>query len=140
MKALSIRQPWAWLIVKGLKDVDNRRRKTNFRGRVYVHAGNHFDVEALIDSRLCPWLTNALINEEAGEMIDQLHKEWKDGAIIGEVDIVDCKYRFGSENDSLYSPWHDRGWYGFILANPVLYDKPIPCKGKLGFFEPNIKQ
>jgi hypothetical protein len=43
MKALSIRQPWAWLIVHGVKDVENRTWRTNFRGRFLVHAGMRFD-------------------------------------------------------------------------------------------------
>ena len=38
MKALSIRQPWAWLIVNGFKDIENRTWPTKFRGRVLVHA------------------------------------------------------------------------------------------------------
>jgi hypothetical protein len=38
MKALSIRQPWAWLIVKGYKDIENRTWATKLRGRVFVHA------------------------------------------------------------------------------------------------------
>ncbi len=36
------------------------------------------------------------------------------------------------------SPWFV-GKYGFMLANPILYDKPIPCRGQLGFFKPDIK-
>ena len=43
MKALSIRQPWAWLIVHGYKDVENRTWSTKFRGRVQVHAGKFPD-------------------------------------------------------------------------------------------------
>ncbi|WP_229215634.1 ASCH domain-containing protein [Duganella sp. CY15W] len=38
MKALSIRQPWAWLIVNGYKDIENRSWSTNVRGKVLVHA------------------------------------------------------------------------------------------------------
>jgi hypothetical protein len=38
VKALSIRQPWAWLIVNGQKDIENRCWKTHFRGKIYVHA------------------------------------------------------------------------------------------------------
>ncbi len=53
MKALNIRQPRAHLIVHGHKDVENRSWPTKFRGRVYVHAGKRFDVEALLDSQLC---------------------------------------------------------------------------------------
>ena len=47
MKALSIRQPWAWLIVAGYKDVENRTWATDFRGRIYVHAGQRYDNQAL---------------------------------------------------------------------------------------------
>jgi len=52
------------------------------------------------------------------------------GAIIGEVDIIDCV-------EVSSSPWFT-GKYGFLLANQMLYDNPVPCKGKLGFFEPEI--
>jgi len=38
MKAISIRQPWAWLIVNGYKDIENRSWPTKFRGRVLIHA------------------------------------------------------------------------------------------------------
>ena len=57
------------------------------------------------------------------------------GAIIGEVDIVDSCFRFGEENDNLYSIWHVPGQNGFKLAGAVLYDKPIPYRGQLGFFD-----
>ena len=39
LKAISIRQPWAWLIVNGYKDVENRIWATSLRGRVLIHAG-----------------------------------------------------------------------------------------------------
>jgi hypothetical protein len=39
LKAISIRQPWAWLIVNGYKDVKNRIWAANLRGRVLIHAG-----------------------------------------------------------------------------------------------------
>ena len=113
MKALSIKQPWAWLICKGYKDIENRDWPTKFRGRIYVHAGRRFD--------------NASLRLLFESYLKQLNAF---GAIIGEVDIVDCV----TESKS---PWFV-GPYGFVLAHPVLYKKPIPCKGKLGFFEPEI--
>jgi hypothetical protein len=42
-KAISIRQPWAWLIVNGFKDVENRSWKTKYRGPVLVHAGRKIE-------------------------------------------------------------------------------------------------
>jgi len=38
-KAISIRQPWAWAIMHGLKTVENRSWVTRVRGRIWVHAG-----------------------------------------------------------------------------------------------------
>jgi hypothetical protein len=45
---------------------------------------------------------------------------------VGEVSIVGCV----TESDS---PWF-HGPYGFLLADPIAYKKPIPFKGRLGFF------
>jgi hypothetical protein len=51
MKALSIMQPWAWLIVNGLKDIENRKWSTDFRGEFLVHAGKTYDEGAHIALR-----------------------------------------------------------------------------------------
>jgi hypothetical protein len=141
MKTLSIKQPWAWLICAGYKDVENRNwrigRKSqhgpyssyhqadftiSLPSRIYVHAGK---VSDLTEESLT--FIHKIVNLE----MDWYGSAWRDvlnfGAIIGEVDIVDCV----TESKS---PWFV-GKYGFVLAHPVLYDKPIPIKGQLGFFE-----
>ncbi len=41
--ALSIRQPWAWLIINGYKDIENRSWPTNYRGTFFIHASKTFD-------------------------------------------------------------------------------------------------
>ena len=63
----------------------------------------------------------------ADDYYDNDPEESGSGAIIGEVDITNCV-------DKSDSPWFV-GKYGLVLANPVLYDKPIPYRGQLGFFE-----
>jgi hypothetical protein len=135
MKALSIKQPWAWLICAGYKDIENRDwfigRKVasgavNFTiplpMRIYVHAGKQSDLSEE---------TIAFIKERANPLTHEYGSTWKDvlnfGAIIGEVDITGCV-------KESQSPWFV-GRYGFTLANPILYDKPIPYRGQLGFFE-----
>jgi hypothetical protein len=118
MKALSVRQPWAFLIACGIKDIENRSWETNYRGRIYIHAGQRFDPNALIELlEMGMSLARALM----------LHSnQVARGMIIGEVDIVDC---ITSSN----SKWF-KGKFGWVLANPELYEKPIPYKGKLGLF------
>jgi hypothetical protein len=39
VKALTMRQPWAWATIYGGKDVENRRRRTAYRGPLLIHAG-----------------------------------------------------------------------------------------------------
>jgi hypothetical protein len=123
MKALSIRQPWAWLIAEGYKNIENRSWATNFRGRIYIHAGKRFDDNALF------WL-----REKGLGPIERLtlhSRELPREGIIGEVDIVDCV-------TSSTSLWFV-GPYGFVLTNPVRYESSIPCKGGSGFFEPKFE-
>jgi hypothetical protein len=134
MKALSIKQPWAWLICKGIKDVENRTWHIHMPPllnypaiprRIYVHTGNQIDNRAwlFIEGRI-----DEDIRYELKELI------WRNslprGAIIGEVDIIGC-------TDKSDSPWFT-GPYALMLAGGILYDDPIPCKGQLGFFEPAI--
>lgn len=120
MKALSLTQPMAWAIFNG-KDIENRRWSTKFRGRIYVHASKGFDKEHY---RWMDGIRN-LLGIEPPQPDDFIH-----GCIIGEVNIIDCV-------TSHESRWFT-GPYAFVLENPVLYDTPIPCRGMLNFFEPNL--
>jgi len=131
MKALSIRQPWAWLICAGYKNIENRTWSTKFRGRIYVHTGKKPDIDGWQHLEEC--YENYPNGTEWIDVFQTTPQKLLDicGCIIGEVDIVD----YVTESKS---PWFI-GRYGFVLANPVLYDKPIPCMGKLGFFEPKIE-
>jgi len=114
MKALSVKQPFAWLIIQGIKDVENRSWPTDLRGEVLIHAGWHFDDEGY--QRVCEEMAITLPDKE----------EFLRGGIIGSVKITDC-IRDGN------SVWFE-GPYGFMLAEP----KPrefFPCRGKPKFFE-----
>ncbi len=136
MKALSLTEPMAWAIFHG-KDVENRTWKTSFRGRVYIHASKGFNKEHYNLIALSG--IAVLLDEPLPEPGDFVH-----GAIIGEVDIVDCRFRTKQDENHgtviLYSIWHMLGKYGFYLANAVEYEKPIPCKGMLGFFDPRLER
>ena len=124
MKALSIKQPWAWAImdVKADKDVENRHWRTHFRGTIAVHASqsmtrNEYD-EFL-------YIYEELIQKPCSEV--PIKNAFAFGAIIGTVEIVDCVTAYNSA-------WFF-GDYGFILQNPKSLVRPIKCKGALGFWE-----
>ena len=120
-RAISIRQPWAWLIVHGYKDIENRSWKTKYRGPVYIHAGKLLSKDEFIDAEL---VANGL-----GITIPQ-PDELTFGSIIGIATITNCV----SESNS---PWFS-GAYGFKLKNATPLDNPIPYRGQLGFFK--VKQ
>jgi hypothetical protein len=124
--------PYAWLICKGFKPVENRSWKTDFRGRIYIHASQTIDHAAF---RYLPaTLPHKIISQFMPDGIAPTGM-FKTGAIIGEVDVIDCKFRFPDENANLYSVWHVPGQWGWILANPAFYDLPVPYKGRQRLFE-----
>lgn len=120
MKAITIKQPWASLIVSGLKDVENRTWKTNFRGRVLIHAGKARDKSFGMPKKL-------FADNKVYSIINS--KQLPQGAIIGSVEIVDCV----KNHPSL---WAVEGEWNWVLASPILFDKPIEdVKGKLSFWK-----
>ena len=118
--ALSIRQPWAWLIVNGHKDIENRDWPTNFRGRLLVHAGltmtrTYYDqvVQELDGMGLLPADLPA-------------YYELQRGGFVGWTRVVGCVQESNSK-------WKQEGSWGFVLrdSHPIPFH---PWKGKLQFF------
>lgn len=122
MKALSVRQPWAWLILNAGKDIENRDWPTRMRGRVLVHTGkgmtrDEYDgaAELLADITYARGTAIQLPEFNALER----------GGIVGSIEIVGCV----EDHDS---PWFF-GDYGFVLRDPIIL--PFrPFRGELGFF------
>lgn len=135
MRALSINQPWAWLIVHGFKDIENRDWPTDYRGTVLIHAGIKMSDDAFLSAQsvvmgLPEDILSAIRDRDGQEKCTpRLMRERWMGGIVGQADIVDCV----KQSDS---PWFF-GEYGFVLKNQVAFEKMIPCKGALGFFTPD---
>lgn len=118
--ALSIRQPWAWLIVHGHKDIENRDWATNFRGQLLVHAG------LTMPRKYYDEITAFL--RESGHLPADMpaYEELDRGGLVGWTRIVDCR----REHPSF---WKQEGTHGFVLrdSRPIPF---VPFKGRLGFF------
>lgn len=124
MKAITIRQPWATLIMLGVKRYEFRSWKTNFRGEVLIHAGKGIDKEAV--ERLKKYLPEG---------------ELPLGKILGKVNITDCipmseefAAMLSKENNDIYTTHSFSRNYGFKLENVEVFDTPIEAKGQLGFW------
>lgn len=119
---ISVRQPWAFLIIHAGKDIENRDWFTKQRGRVLIHAAKGMtrdEYEWAV--RFC----NSIRARHSFPCHFPPMQSLQRGGIIGSVEIVDCVSRS-------QSPWF-QGRYGFVLRDP----QPLPfypCRGQLGFF------
>ena len=127
MKVLTVRQPWASLIVNGYKEYEFRSRKINYRGKILIHAGLNMDKDTL-------------------DRFKDYNLDYVKGAIIGEADLVDCILVDNDFNDELrkinpivYGRSNHTENYAWKLENIVKYDEPIYCKGQLGLWNYDIK-
>lgn len=143
MRVLTVRQPWAWAIIHGGKDVENRSTNIagGYRGHVAIHAGLAWDDEA---STSDSWVTLSDALDAASVDV------WDEpaggrGAIIGVVDLTDVHRGYASfgcatDLDELCkppcSPWAQFTLgvetYHLVLANPRPLTEPIPYRGALG--------
>ena len=120
MKVLTIKKPWATLIINGNKQYEFRSWKTNYRGKILIHAGLGTDPNI--------------------KVFDDYHFNYMKGAIIGEAIITDCILVDGAFDKQLkrlnplvYQNEHI-GFYAWKLDHIKKYDQPIYIKGKLGLW------
>jgi hypothetical protein len=124
MKCISLKQPYAEFLAIGKKTVESRKWSTGYRGDFLIHASKTIDTEA------CDYYK---IN------INTVTK----GAIIGKASLYGIKkyinnLEFALDKDkhfSLKKILNNGCMYGFLIKDPVKFDKTIPCSGKLGFFD-----
>ncbi len=117
VKALSLKQPWAELVVSGKKKIELRKWNTHFRGEFMIHASKISDINAMkrfgFNNLPC-------------------------GAIIGKAKLIDVKHYEDEKELSLDANLHlannEWGSFGFLLGEVERLDKPIVAKGSLNFW------
>jgi hypothetical protein len=129
MKVLTIKQPWATLIMKGYKRFEFRSWQTKYRGDLLIHAGKGIDKEAI--KRLEKYLPKELLT----------------GKILGKVTLVDCikmspefKEELLKENRDIYTKSSFQENYGWQMDNVHVFKEPIEAKGHLSLWEYNIEK
>jgi hypothetical protein len=140
IRVLAVRQPWASLIVEGLKTIEIRSRPTNIRGRIaiYVSGNNKFLNDNL-------WYRVQLASIFNDDVRYNPQKYLPDseylnfGNIIGTVEISDCypisrdEYRMrGKKHLSPMSFYIGKSVYAWELVNPTKFENPIPYKPPKG--------
>lgn len=131
--ALSLIQPWAWAVIHGPKDIENRTWWAEMRGPIWIAASAQVTRRYYDQAR-------ELIKGIGG--IDCPPLEALDyGCIIGSASIVDCILPGGyhahatrEEHKRNFHPLHPHPWhfpeqYGYVLADRIPLAKPVACKG-----------
>lgn len=116
VRALSIRQPWAGLILAGTKDVENRTWTTPWRGVLVVHAGLRRDHRA------------AVLLAEHGYPTDPAAPT---GAYLGAVLLTDVHLDRGD-----CCEWGEDGAYHWVLTRSRAFVAPVAGKGRLSLYRP----
>lgn len=123
MKVLSIKEPWATLIINGHKEYEFRSWKTNYRGKILIHASKSMEKENVI-------------------RFQDLKLNYNPGFIIGEAEIEDCipvtkefENNLINKNELVYGVTRNRDGYAWKLKNIKILEKPIKAKGRLGLWD-----
>ena len=127
MKVLTIKQPWATLIMQGDKRFEFRSWQTKHRGELLIHAGKTIDKEAV--KRLEKYLP----------------KDLPLGKILGKVTLVDCirmspefKEELLKENSDIYTKSSFNENFGWQLENVQVFDVPIDAVGHLSLWKYDV--
>jgi len=136
VRALTVRQPWAWAIVEGGKHVENRSRGTTYRGPLAIHAALTWSARGASDPRvLAAW-------DPAGLGRGWGPDDFPAGAVIGVVDLVDahpaagCCEPWGEAEYSEANGRTVRTVHHLVLEQPRALPEPIPARGALGLWTP----
>jgi hypothetical protein len=132
MRAISVLQPWASLLIRGVLYRQTRPAQTPYRGVLAIHAGSRFPPDA-----------RALCHREPYKSLLRRanHDGWSllpCGVILGTAELVSCTRveEFAGEADTVpdlgdYQP----GRWVWEFTNPVPFVVPMPAAGRLGVFQ-----
>lgn len=126
MKVLTLKQPWATLVAEGIKKYEFRTWKTNYRGKVLIHAGAGIDKKELARFK-------------------DLNLEYPSKKIIAEVEIKDCLELDDKLNDEIIQENNiaygskKRTGYAWKLGNVKKIDVDKEINGKLGLWNIDLE-
>jgi hypothetical protein len=144
MKALSVRQPWAGLIVLGLKNIENRTWRARLAPmEIAIHAGRKMDermAENLDHKRsMNPWeriRVRVLDRVYADGYNDwRAYPAFRTGALVGTTLVAECTRYHASRADADTELWGDEDAIWWRLADARAFVEPEPWRGRLGLFD-----
>jgi ASCH domain len=119
--ALSVRQPWAELIISGQKTIELRKWAADYRGQMWLHAGKRQDPQLEAQFGLSAAFRGGFIGVvELSAIVPMDSRRWS-------------SWLERHRDAGRYQP----GMFGWILQNARRLKAPIPAPGALGLFVPS---
>jgi hypothetical protein len=106
LKVLTVKQPWATMLIAGIKTIENRTFRTRNRGTLAIHAAARVD------------------REGAQRFPDSVGPT---GVVLGTVEVLDCV----RDADS---PWAMEGYWHWVVGNACAWESPVAATGRLGLW------
>lgn len=137
VRAITVRQPWAWAIAHGGKSIENRSRGTSYRGRLLIHAGFAWSERGAHDPRVSgAW---DAIAAASPALIAGLQTR---GAVVAVAELVDVHPDAGC-----CRPWGESSYeegagrirttvHHLVLEDVIPLAEPVECLGALGLWRP----
>ena len=126
LRALTVRQPWAWALIYGGKTTENRSSLWRHRGPLLVHAGMALSHAGMADPAVRAAFADWRAAHGGAEpVLDR-------GVFLGLVTLTDAHWETGG----CCAPWGMRGQVHLSVADPVALPEPIPATGRLGLWDP----
>ncbi len=124
-KALSVRQPYAWLLVQDLKTCENRTWETKHRGTLIIHAGSKAMTKG-------DWAyLRDICNERKIPIPAADDPTLQTGGLVGAVYLADIT----AEPDSKWvAEWWDGESLAWLIDGALPFEELIPLKGRLKLF------
>jgi hypothetical protein len=136
VKAISVRQPWAWCITNAGKCVENRTWNTDYRGPVLIHAAKRCTMAEYVDWSNSIWnaapYAEAVLCSLTGHDLPDI-KDMPRGGFVARASIVGCVHASDKHLLSAQDKLWFFGPYGFVLSDvePIPF---VPYLGALGLF------
>lgn len=137
MPALSVRQPWAWLIAEGYKPIENRTWGTRYRGRLLIHASSGMSR----DEYYAAVAQVRRFDPALAESIPHLGKLPRGclvcrctlADVIAPSEVLEPLFRDGIVTELELEHWYE-GDYGFVLRDIERLEPVLPYRGARRLF------
>lgn len=138
VRAITVREPWAWAIRPGGKDVENRTQEWRYRGRLLIHAGLGWSERG----ERSPLVRALMEGHHCGPRWPGPQPYEVTGAIVASCELVDVHPATGC-----CEPWGESEYVEaggrrrtrivhLVLEDVVVLDDPVECRGWQGLWRP----